>query len=104
MASFVRRDDLVQILSGRDKGKKGKILQVMPAKARVVVQGIHFVKRAMRPSKDFPQGGIQTIEGSIHISNVVLVCPRCSKGTRARRERRPDGNRVRVCKKCGEEV
>ena len=103
MARHPRRDDQIVVVTGRDKGKKGKVLSVLTDKGRIYVQGIHFVKKALRPTKDNPKGGIHQVEGSIHISNVQLICPRCNKPTRIRREKRKDGKRVRICKKCGEE-
>jgi large subunit ribosomal protein L24 len=100
----VRRDDTVKVISGRDKGKKGKVLRVVQASDRILVQGIHFVKKAMRPSKDNPQGGIHQVETTVHISNVMVVCPQCNKPSRVGRKRQKDGKLARICKKCKGEV
>ena len=104
MQKHPRRDDTIEVVTGRDRGKKGKVLSVLTEKDRIFVQGINFMKKALRPTKDNPKGGIHQVEGSIHVSNVRLICPRCNKPTRVRGEKRKDGKRVRVCRKCGEEL
>ena len=104
MSWTIRRDDNVLVIAGREKGKKGKVLQVRLDSDRLIIQGVNFMKKALRPSRDFPQGGVQQVEGSLHISNVKLICPRCNNPTRAHRIKRADGKRVRVCKKCKEEL
>jgi large subunit ribosomal protein L24 len=73
MKTHVKKDDLVVVLAGNDRGKRGKVLAVLPSKGRVVVEGVRIVKKAMRKSQDRPQGGFQEKEGSIHISNVMLA-------------------------------
>ena len=97
----IRKNDNVVVITGRDRGKRGRVLRVLPAKTRVVVEGVNFVKRHTRPN---PQrnikGGIVEREAALHLSNVQLVCPECSKPTRVGHERRDDGSRVRVCRKC----
>ena len=97
----VRKGDLVEVIAGRDAGKRGKILKVIPAKARVVVQGVGFVKRHTRPN---PQrnikGGIVEREASLHASNVQLVCPECGAQTRIGHKLLGDGRKVRICRKC----
>ena len=102
--SSIRRGDTVEVISGRDRGKRGKVLSRFTSSDRLLVQGVHFVKKAMRRTQEAPQGGIQQVEASIHLSNCVLVCPRCHKKSRVRKEKRADGKRVRLCKKCGEEL
>jgi len=105
----VRKGDIVKVLTGEDRGKTGKILKVFPEKNRVVVEGTTLIKRHSRPSQRNPKGGIIQRERSVSISNVRLVCPKCSQptaiGTRVT-ERRELGksDRVRVCKKCGEMI
>jgi large subunit ribosomal protein L24 len=99
----IRKGDKVRILAGKDKGKDGKVLSAFPFKERVSVEGVAMVKKHTRPNQRNQQGGIMTIEGTIHVSNVMLVCPSCGQPTRVAR-RREDGNRVRVCKKCGKDI
>lgn len=99
----VRSGDTVLVLSGKDRGKRGKVLRVIPDKGRVVVEGVNVVKRHTRPSQKVLQGGIVDQENAIAASNVALVCPSCHEPTRvghlALEERK-----VRRCKKCGEVV
>lgn len=99
----VRKGDKVRVIAGKDKGKEGKVLRAYPEKQRVVVENVHMIKKATRPSQRNPQGGIVEMEGTIHVSNVMLVCPNCGQPTRVGR-RREDGVRIRVCKKCGKDI
>jgi len=100
----VKKGDKVQIIAGKDKGKKGKILVSLPSKGRVVVEGANIVKRHTRPTQKNPQGGIIEKEGPIHISNVQLICPHCNQPTRLSSKRMSDDKRVRICKKCDGEI
>ena len=93
----VKKDDLVQVLSGKDKGKQGKVLRALPAKGKVVVEGVAIVKKATRPNPNNQAVGIVSQEAAIDVSNVALVCPKCGKPTRVGHQ---DGKRL--CKKCGE--
>ena len=99
----VKKGDTVRVIAGKDKGKEGKVLRTVPEKERVVVTNVHMIKKATRPSQRNQQGGIIEMEGTIHVSNVMLLCPNCGEPTRAAR-RRVEGTRVRVCKKCGKDV
>lgn len=99
----VRKGDKVRVITGKDAGKEGKVLRAVPEKQRVVVERVAMVKKAQRPTQKSPQGGFLEIEGSIHVSNVMLVCPNCSQPTRVGRVRE-DGVRLRVCKKCGKTI
>ncbi len=99
----VKKGDTVVVLSGKDKGKQGKILKAMPAKCKVVVEGLNKVKRHTKPSQKYPQGGIIPKEAPMHASKVMVVCPACSKPTRVAKKE-IDGKMVRVCKKCGEQL
>lgn len=99
----VRKGDKVRVIAGKDKGKEGKVLRSLPEKQRVVVENVAMMKKAMRPSQSNQQGGIIEMEGTIHVSNVMLICPSCSQPTRAGR-RRDEGTRIRVCKKCGKDI
>ena len=97
----LKKNDNVVVISGRDRGKRGRVLRVIPDKARVVVEGVNFIKRHTRPN---PQrnimGGIVEREAALAAANVQLVCPECSRPTRVGRRLLDDGRRVRVCRKC----
>ena len=99
----VKKGDTVVVLSGKDKGKQGEILQALPKKGKVLVKDINKVKRHTKPSQKAPQGGIITKEAPLHVSKVQLVCPSCKKPTRVGHKVQ-DGKSVRVCKKCGEVI
>ncbi len=97
----VKTGDLVEVISGKDKGARGKVLRALPSEGRVVVEGVAMVKKAMRPTQANPQGGIVSQEAPISVSNVMLVCPSCDKPTRVGHAVNDEGKKVRVCKKCG---
>jgi large subunit ribosomal protein L24 len=102
MASlFVKKEDKVLVLAGKDRGKTGRVLRVMPDKGRALVEGVAYVKRATRPN---PQknikGGLVERESSVHISNLKLICSECGAPTRVGHAVLEDGKKVRVCKKC----
>lgn len=99
----VKKGDKVQVISGKDRGKQGVITQVIPAKERVVVEGVNIVKRHSKPSQANPQGGIIEKEAPIHVSNVMLVDPKTNKPTRIG-HKIVDGKKVRVAKKSGEVI
>jgi large subunit ribosomal protein L24 len=99
----IRKNDKVRIITGKDKGKEGRVLRSYPEKERVVIEGANFIKKAQRPTQKNPQGGLLQKEGTIHVSNVMLLCPSCGEATRIAR-RREAGTRVRVCKKCGKDI
>ena len=98
----VKKDDIVVVISGTDKGKKGKVLQSIPKKNRVIVEGINMVTKHVKPSRQMQQGGRIHQEASIHISNVMLYDPKEKSGTRVKHERLEDGTKVRVSVKSGE--
>lgn len=99
----IRKGDKVAVIAGKDKGKEGRVLTTLPHKERVLVEHVGVAKKAARPTQQNPQGGIIEIEKPIHVSNVKLICPKCSQPTRVG-VRRADGARVRVCKKCGNDI
>jgi len=99
----VKKDDTVVVLSGKDKGKEGKVIQALPKKGKVVVEGVNKVKRHTKPNQKAPQGGILTKEMPMPACKVMLVCPACSKPTRIA-HKEVNGKNVRVCKKCGEVI
>ncbi len=100
----IKKGDRVRVLSGKDRGKEGVVLRSMPQQQRVVVERVNMVKKAIHPSQANPQGGINTIEAPLHVSNVMLICPSCKNATRVRRRVNEEGKRVRVCRKCGADV
>ena len=99
----VKKGDTVVILSGKDKGKQGKIISAMPSKGQVVVEDVNKVKRHTKPSMKAPQGGILDKEMPLNACKVQLICPACNKATRIG-HKNVGGKNVRVCKKCGEVV
>ncbi len=93
----VKKDDLVQVMAGKDVGKRGKVLRTFPETFRVIVEGIHMIKRHTRPNpRQNIKGGVVEREGAIHVSNVMLVDPESNQPTRIRRSRLTDGRKVRV--------
>ena len=100
----IRKDDMVVVLSGKDKGKQGKILEAMPKEGKVVVEKINVVSRHTKPRKQGDQGGILKKEAPIYACKVQRVCPKCGKPTRAAHKVQADGKKVRICKKCGAEI
>ena len=103
MAMNVKKGDTVIVLSGKDKGKQGKVLGTVPSEAKVVVEGINMVTCHIKPRKQGETGGRIEHEGTINASNVMLVCPKCGKATREA-FKVENGAKVRVCKKCGETI
>src|SRR5512134_1333210 len=99
----IRKNDLVEVITGRDKGKRGKVLVVLPEKGRLLVQGVNFIKRHTRPN---PQknikGGIAEREAPIHVSNVMIVSPDDDKRTRIGSKLLPDGRKARIGRRGGE--
>ena len=101
----VRRDDTVLILSGNDRGKRGRVLKVFPDKNRIIVEGVSFIKRHTKPSTKNQSGGIIEKEAPIHASNVMVICSKCGEPTRVmRRELKEEGRAhyTRACVRCGE--
>jgi large subunit ribosomal protein L24 len=100
----IRKNDTVLVIAGKEKGKRGKVLFVVPATNRVVVEHVNMIKKHQRPTQKLRQGGIIEREGPLHVSNVMLVCGKCGKATRAGVKILADGRRIRVCRKCGETI
>jgi large subunit ribosomal protein L24 len=97
----IRRNDNVQVITGKDRGKKGRVLRVIADKNRLVVEGINFVKRHTRPNPGRGvKGGILEKEAPMHASNVQIVCPECGAATRIGHKLLEDGRKVRICRKC----
>ena len=98
----VRRDDQVAVLSGKDRGKRGKVLKVYPQAGRVLVEGLNLVKKHMRRSQMNPQGAILSRENPLPLDRVAPVCPRCARGVRVGFRKLPDGTKGRICRRCQE--
>ncbi|MCD6234940.1 MAG: 50S ribosomal protein L24 [Candidatus Neomarinimicrobiota bacterium] len=98
----VKKNDTVKVITGKDRGKTGKILKVFPVRNRVIVEGVNLVKRHTRPNQQNPQGGIVEKEAPIHVSNVMLM--QDNQATRTGKRILADGSRVRYGKKTGEQV
>lgn len=104
MGLSIKKNDTVLVISGKEKGKKGRVLSVYPAKQSLLVEKVNIIKRHMKPSRKYAQGGIIEKEAPLHISNVMLVCPKCNKPTRIGNTILQDGRKVRTCKKCKEVI
>ncbi len=98
----VKTGDTVIILSGKERGKKGKVLVVSPKEGKIIIEGRNMVSKHVKPRKMGDQGGIVEAEGAMYASKVQVVCPRCGKPTRVGHKLYEDGTKERICKKCGE--
>jgi len=98
----VKKNDLVEVIAGKERGKRGKVLRVLPEEQRLIVEKVNMIKRHTRPGGVTRQGGIVEKEGKIHLSNVMVVCHRCDGPVRVAKRVLEDGKRVRACRKCGE--
>lgn len=105
----IHKDDTVLVISGKDRGKTGKVEKIFPKKNKLIVTGINIVTKHTKPTKKNPKGGIIEITAPIHVSNLKLICPKCAKATRVGYKIQFDSSRktktkMRICKKCGEEI
>ncbi|HEY4659761.1 MAG TPA: 50S ribosomal protein L24 [Gemmatimonadaceae bacterium] len=100
----VRRGDTVAVIAGKERGKRGKVLRVLTADGRVLIEHVNMIKKHQRPTQKLRQGGIIEREGPLALSNVLLVCGRCDKPVRTGIKVLADGRKLRVCKQCGEPV
>ena len=98
----LKKGDIVIVISGEDRGKKGKILSIDKKKDYVIVEGAHLAKKHMRPRRQGEQGGIIEKEAPLHISNLKLMCPKCGESTRVQKSVLESNKRMRMCNKCGE--
>ena len=99
----IKKGDTIVVLSGKDKGKTGKVLGTIPSERKVVVEGLNMVTCHIKPRRQGEEGGIAKREAAIYASKVQVVCPKCGKGTRVAMQVK-DGKKVRVCKHCGAEL
>ncbi len=100
----IRKNDMVVCSAGKDRGKKGKVLYVFPKENRAIVEGINFIKRHTRKTREDRQGGILQKEGPVHLTNLMLFCNKCNKATRVGFTVLKDGDKARICKKCREVI
>ena len=100
----IKKNDKVVVLSGKDKGKQGKVLSVIPSESKVVVEGVNVATKHKKATRQTEQGGIVKKEAPIYACKVQRVCPKCNKPTRPAHKLLADGKKVRVCKKCGAEI
>ena len=98
----IKKGDTVTVITGKDSGKKGKVLKVIPNDNRIVIEGINKAKKHQKPSRSLPQGGILQIECPLNVSNVMLLCNKCNMPTRGAKKILDNDQKVRVCKHCGE--
>jgi len=98
----IKKNDIVKVIAGKDKGKTGKVLKVLPSDNRAIVQGVNFVKKHRRQRRQDVKSGIIHQESPIHLSNINVICKRCNKTTRIGMDILNDGSKVRFCKKCKE--
>jgi len=104
MGLSIKKNDTILVITGKEKGKKGRVLSVSPLKDQLLIEKVNIIKRHMKPTRKYAQGGIIEREAPLHISNVMLVCPKCSKPTRIGNSLLLDGRKVRMCKKCREVI
>lgn len=100
----IKKDDEVIVISGNDKGKRGKVIGVSPKEGKVLVSGVHMVKKHQRPRRQGETGQILEVEGAIYAQKVALYCSKCNAGRRSKVSVAKDGKKIRVCAKCGAEL
>ena len=100
----IKKDDTVVVISGDSKGTKGKVVQTSPKEGKVIVEGANIVSKHVKPRKQGEAGGIIKTEGAIYASKVQIYCPKCDKGVRVKHTVLANGDKVRVCAKCGENL
>jgi large subunit ribosomal protein L24 len=100
----IKKNDMVKVVAGKDKGKSGKVLRVIYKKDRAIVEKLNMIKRHMKPSQQNRQGGILEKEAPVHISNLMLICAKCTDPTRVGYRILEDNKKVRFCKKCNEVI
>jgi large subunit ribosomal protein L24 len=98
----IKKSDIVIVTKGKEKGKSGKVLRVLPEKGAAIVERLNFIKRHAKPSQRMRQGGILEKEAPLALSNLMMLCPKCNKPVRTGKKRLEDRKSVRVCRKCGD--
>ncbi|MDD5153332.1 MAG: 50S ribosomal protein L24 [Thermodesulfobacteriota bacterium] len=104
LKTYIKKNDRVMVMVGKDKGKIGKVLRIIPKKYRALVEKVNVAKRHTRPGPLSKEGGIIEKEAPVHISNLMLVCPKCTDPVRVGFKTLEDGKKVRICRKCGEPI
>lgn len=104
MGLDIKKNDTVLVISGDEKGKRGRVLSIETASNRILVESVNMIKKHMKPNKQYSQGGIIEKEAPVHRTNIMLVCPKCDKPTRIGNSVLEDGQKMRSCKQCGEVV
>ncbi len=104
MALHIHKNDSVMVIAGQERGKTGKVLRVLPSKGRALIERVNLVKRHTRPRGPQVPGGILEKEASIHISNLMLMCDKCNAPVRVGKKILEDGEKVRVCRRCGDHL
>jgi large subunit ribosomal protein L24 len=99
----IKKGDNIKMLSGKDRGKTGKVLRVIPTSGKMIVEGLNLIKKHVRPKKQGEKGQRVSVPAAVNISNAMIVCPKCSKSSRVGFKMK-DKNKFRVCKKCGSEI
>ena len=102
--TYLKKDDQVEVIAGKDKGRVGKVLRVIPEDNKAVVERINMIKRHTKPNEMNQTGQIVEREAAIHVSNLQLICPECTKTGRIGKKIHEDGTKVRYCKSCGEAI
>lgn len=102
--NYLKLNDKVEVIAGKDKGRVGKIIKVYPDSNKAKVEKINMIKKHMKPNMKNQQGGIIEMEAPIHVSNLMLICSKCAKTVRVKTSLLDDGTKARICKKCGESI
>lgn len=102
--AHLRKGDTVEVIAGRYRGKRGKVLELMPGTRRAIVEGVNLVKRHVKRTPKMPQGGIVSKEAPLPLARLMVVCPRCGEAARTGRRVLGDGTKVRYCKRCSEQL
>ncbi|UCC66119.1 MAG: 50S ribosomal protein L24 [Deltaproteobacteria bacterium] len=100
----IKKTDTVMVIAGKERGKSGKVLKILPEKNAVIIERLNFVKRHLRAGASHGKGGIVEKEAPLHISDVQLLCGKCNLPTRTGKKTLEDGRKIRICKKCGEAI
>jgi large subunit ribosomal protein L24 len=101
--SKLKKGDMVKVLAGKDRGKTGKVLKVIPEQDKIIVEKVNLIKKHKRPDQK-SKGGIVEKEGALHVSKVGLVCNKCNTAVRIRNKKLDDGKKVRICSKCNDVI
>ena len=98
----IKKNDIVVVTKGKEKGKSGKVLRIIPEKGKAIVEKLNFIKRHSKPTQQMRQGGIIEKEAPLAIANLMVLCPKCNKSVRVGKKKLEDGGKVRICNKCGD--